>query len=195
MLSDRKSEVCCAIWVQGRSRDGGLRLGEMERDCLIGYGASMLLLERLMISSDQFQVVGCIIMLIAALRQDPLHRSPARPVHNKQEISTSGGFECDAMSCAGACLQPLWPAGLLRRECGVRSVPQHKIIRRHVDPEATVRVQAALPGTSVHEYRPKAQACRSLTALEALNFAMNPFLLPELLTSNGTLFNERIKRT
>ena len=28
----------------------------MERDCLIGYGASMLLLERLMISSDEFTV-------------------------------------------------------------------------------------------------------------------------------------------
>jgi DNA-directed RNA polymerase III subunit RPC2 len=44
---------------EGRSRDGGLRLGEMERDCLIAYGASNLIMERLMHSSDGFSANVC----------------------------------------------------------------------------------------------------------------------------------------
>ncbi|GFQ07093.1 DNA-directed RNA polymerase iii subunit rpc2 [Phtheirospermum japonicum] len=44
---------------EGKSRNGGLRVGEMERDCLIAYGASMLAYERLMLSSDPFEVQVC----------------------------------------------------------------------------------------------------------------------------------------
>jgi DNA-directed RNA polymerase III subunit RPC2 len=45
---------------EGRSRDGGLRLGEMERDCLIAYGCSNLIMERLMHSSDAFSANVCL---------------------------------------------------------------------------------------------------------------------------------------
>jgi DNA-directed RNA polymerase II subunit RPB2 len=44
---------------EGRSRDGGLRYGEMEKDAIVAHGAASFNKERLLDSSDKFTVHIC----------------------------------------------------------------------------------------------------------------------------------------
>ena len=44
---------------EGRAREGGLRFGEMERDCVIAHGMSEFTKERLMECSDAFRCYSC----------------------------------------------------------------------------------------------------------------------------------------
>jgi len=52
-------QLLCKQPLEGRARNGGLRFGEMEHDCLVSYGASNLLVERLLKVSDPYQIPVC----------------------------------------------------------------------------------------------------------------------------------------
>jgi DNA-directed RNA polymerase beta subunit len=70
---------------EGMEKEGGLKFGEMETDCLIGYGATMLLNEKLLDDSDKIVVPVCKKCGVIAV-SDNVQKKTYCNMCNKSEI-------------------------------------------------------------------------------------------------------------
>lgn len=68
---------------EGRSKEGGLRLGEMEKDCLIAHGASLALKERF--DSDKATISICTDCGLVAMR-DKIKNKKICPIDGESKI-------------------------------------------------------------------------------------------------------------
>jgi DNA-directed RNA polymerase beta subunit len=72
---------------EGRSRDGGLRFGEMERDAMISHGASRFTRGRMYDASDKYHVYSCNKCGMIATYNDEMHIHICRTCENRTDFS------------------------------------------------------------------------------------------------------------
>ncbi len=72
---------------EGRSRDGGLRFGEMERDCMISHGASRFTRGRMYDASDKYSVYICKKCGLIASYNDQMHIHHCRTCDNRVDFA------------------------------------------------------------------------------------------------------------
>ena len=93
MVADKQHSRCIGPMVnltrqpaEGRSKDGGLRFGEMERDCMVSHGASRFTKERLYDASDSFSIHICNKCGLIASYNDKLHIHMCRVCENRTDF-------------------------------------------------------------------------------------------------------------
>jgi DNA-directed RNA polymerase II subunit RPB2 len=72
---------------EGRSRDGGLRFGEMERDCMISHGAARFTRGRMYDASDKYSVHVCRKCGLIASYNDQVHIHHCRTCDNRTDFA------------------------------------------------------------------------------------------------------------
>jgi len=72
---------------EGRSRDGGLRFGEMERDCMVSHGASRFTRGRMYDASDKYSVYICKKCGLIASYNDKMHIHHCRTCDNRTDFA------------------------------------------------------------------------------------------------------------
>jgi len=72
---------------EGRSRDGGLRFGEMERDCMMSHGASRFTKGRMYDASDKYSVHVCKKCGLIACYNDEMDIHICRTCGNKTDFA------------------------------------------------------------------------------------------------------------
>ncbi len=91
---------------EGRAKEGGLRLGEMEKDCLVGHGASLLLKERFDSDKTKFPIcTGCGMLAI----EDKVKNNTYCPVCKHadiKEVEISYAFKLLMDEMKSMCIYP-----------------------------------------------------------------------------------------
>jgi hypothetical protein len=92
--------------VQGRANDGGLRVGEMERDGILGHGAAHFLNESLMVRGDEYHMAVCNKSGMIAIynSNQNLFMSPMvdGPIQYSGSLTDAGSGEGGAGGATGA---------------------------------------------------------------------------------------------